>query len=384
MIKPANRLKQFNEYYFSSKLREVAQLVESGKDIINLGIGSPDLPAPRVAVDTVSSSFNHSGVHQYQSYKGLPELRQAVTEWYQKYFDVALDPDKEILPLIGSKEGIFHISMAFLDEGDSVLVPDPGYLAYRNCAKLAGAIPVAYDLLPEKNWLPDINELKSLVSENTKMMWINYPHMPTGAKATLEFLHELVEFARDNSILICHDNPYSFILNEDHLSIFNVKGSKAVAVELNSLSKTYNMSGWRVGFLSGNQEFINATQKVSSNINSGMFKPVQLAAIESLRLDRSWFKQQDVIYKKRKEVALELLKEMECAVEGDQAGLFLWARVPEKIKDVEEWLDSILYEKGIFMTPGSIFGKNGKDYIRISLCSPEENFHKALTRLKQH
>ena len=380
MIKPANRLNNFEEYYFSKKLREVASLIEAGNEIINLGIGSPDLPAPKKAIDAVAGSMGDSGVHQYQSYKGLPELRQAVSEWYKHHYGVSLDPDQEILPLIGSKEGIFHLSMAFLDEGDRVLVPDPGYLAYTNCAKLAGAIAVPYDLDEEKAWLPDLDEIENNLLPNTKLMWINYPHMPTGAKANLEFFNRLIEFAQRNSILICHDNPYSFILNSDQLSIFNAVGSKSVAVELNSLSKTYNMSGWRVGFLSGSPEYINAAQKVSSNINSGMFKPVQIAAIESLSLDPSWFRQQDGIYTKRKKVALALLQYLNCDVEIDQAGLFLWAKVPDRVIDVEKWLDTILYEKGIFITPGSIFGSNGKRYIRISLCSPVKNFEEALAR----
>jgi len=381
MIKKASRLDAFGEYYFSKKLREVAQLKANGLDVINLGIGSPDLAAPQVAVNQLNEAANQPGAHQYQSYRGLPELREAMSAWYERYFNVELNPANEILPLIGSKEGIFHLSMAFLDAGDSVLVPDPGYPAYTNCAKLAGANTIPYDLKAENNWLPDLNELEKQVTPRTKMMWVNYPNMPTGANVSREFFQALIEFAKRCQILICHDNPYAFILNENPTSILDFDGAKEVAVELNSLSKSYNMAGWRVGFLAGATPYIEATQQVSSNLGSGMFKALQLAAAEVLKLDESWFEELNEVYKKRKIVGTKILTSLGCPPKDGQVGMFLWAKAPDEVKNIEAWLDELLHATGVFLTPGFIFGKNGARYVRISLCNTVETLGEALKRI---
>lgn len=383
MIQKANRLNAFGEYYFSKKLREVAQLKADGLDVINLGIGSPDLAAPQVAVNQLNEAANQVGAHQYQSYRGLPELREAMSEWYQRYFNVTLNPVNEILPLIGSKEGIFHLSMAFLDVGDDVLVPDPGYPAYTNCAKLAGANIIPYDLKAENDWLPNLNEIAAQVTPRTKMMWVNYPHMPTGAGASRAFFESLIKFAKQHQILICHDNPYAFILNENPISILDFESARDVAVELNSLSKSYNMAGWRVGFLAGARPYIEATQQVSSNLGSGMFKALQLAAAEVLKLDNVWFEELNIIYKKRKIIGTKILTALGCPPEEGQVGMFLWAKAPDEITDIEVWLDELLHATGIFLTPGFIFGKNGARYVRLSLCNTVETLEKALKRIEK-
>ncbi len=380
-IVPAKRLQQFEEYYFSKKLREVAKLTAAGKPVINLGIGSPDLDPPSAAINRLSEASSEKGAHQYQSYRGIPTFRNAISDWYQKHFDLNLNPENELLPLIGSKEGIFHLSMAFLDVGDTVLIPDPGYPAYANCAKLVGATTQSYDLLESNNWLPDFDAIEKSLKPKTKMMWVNYPHMPSGTQANLELFEKLVAFGLRHNILICHDNPYAFILTEKPLSILQVEGSKSVAVELNSLSKTYNMAGWRVGFLAGASTFIEATQQVSSNLGSGMFKSVQMAAAVALQVDEDWFAQQNKTYLQRKKLGLELLKKLGCEVNGDQVGLFIWAKAPNGIIDVAEWLDQLLYEKNIFLTPGHIFGKNGVGYVRLSICSTVEMLETAMARL---
>ena len=382
MISKANRLNAFGEYYFSKKLREVAQLKAEGLDVINLGIGSPDLPAPQVAIDALNEAAKQSGAHQYQSYRGLPELREAIAKWYQYHFNVSLNPTNEILPLIGSKEGIFHLSMAFLDTGDTVLVPDPGYPAYTNCAKLAGANIVSYNLKAENNWLPNLDEIEKNLNPKTKMMWVNYPHMPTGAAASREFFQQLIHFAQKNNILICHDNPYTFILNENPISILDFEGAKDVAVELNSLSKSYNMAGWRVGMLAGAAPYIEATQQVSSNLGSGMFKALQVAAAEVLALDDTWFEDLNEVYKKRKMVSTKILTALACPPEAGQVGMFLWAKAPDEIKDIEIWLDELLHATGVFLTPGFIFGQNGARYVRLSLCNTVEVLEKALNRIE--
>jgi len=382
MISKSNRLNAFGEYYFSKKLREVAQLKAEGLDVINLGIGSPDLPAPQVAIDALNEAAKQSGAHQYQSYRGLPELREAIAKWYQYHFNVSLNPTNEILPLIGSKEGIFHLSMAFLDTGDTVLVPDPGYPAYTNCAKLAGANIVSYNLKAENNWLPNLDEIEKNLNPKTKMMWVNYPHMPTGAAASREFFQQLIHFAQKNNILICHDNPYTFILNENPISILDFEGAKDVAVELNSLSKSYNMAGWRVGMLAGAAPYIEATQQVSSNLGSGMFKALQVAAAEVLALDDTWFEDLNEVYKKRKIVGTKILTVLACPPEAGQVGMFLWAKAPDEIKDIEIWLDELLHATGVFLTPGFIFGQNGAQYVRLSLCNTVEVLEKALNRIE--
>ncbi len=383
MISKANRLNAFGEYYFSKKLREVAQLKADGLDVINLGIGSPDLPAPKVAVDALNEAANQPGAHQYQSYRGLPELREAIAAWYQRYFGVALNPANEILPLIGSKEGIFFMSMAFLDAGDAVLVPDPGYPAYTNCAKLAGARAIPYDLKPENDWLPDLNDIEKHLTKNTKMMWVNYPHMPTGATASREFFQSLIRFGQKNNILICHDNPYTFILNEHPASILDCEGAKEVAVELSSLSKSYNMAGWRVGMLAGATPYIEAAQQVSSNLGSGMFKGLQMAAAEVLKLDDTWFEDLNKVYKKRKILSTKILTTLGCPPDEGQVGMFLWAKAPDRVGDIEAWLNELLYETGVFLTPGFIFGQNGARYVRLSLCNREEILEKALEKIQK-
>ena len=380
-ISPAKRLDQFEEYYFSKKLREVAKLIAAGKPIINLGIGSPDLVPPKVAINQLTEASNQKGAHQYQSYRGIPTFRNAIADWYQKHFDVHLNPENELLPLIGSKEGIFHLSMAFLDVGDTVLIPDPGYPAYANCAKLVGAKIQTYDLLDSNNWLPDFDAIEKQLMPNTKMMWVNYPHMPSGTAANLELFEKLVAFGHRHNILICHDNPYAFILTEKPVSIFQVEAARSVAVELNSLSKTYNMAGWRVGFLAGAAEFIQATQQVSSNLGSGMFKSVQMAAAAALQVGDNWFVNQNEIYLKRKKIGTAILEHLGCEVRGDQVGLFIWGKVPEDIGNITEWLDELLYERNIFLTPGHIFGKNGNDYVRLSICNTVEVLETALARL---
>ncbi len=382
MIKKANRLNAFGEYYFSKKLREVAQLKADGLDVINLGIGSPDLAAPQVAVRQLNEAANQPGAHQYQSYRGLPELREAMSVWYQRHFNVPLNSTNEILPLIGSKEGIFHLSMAFLDVGDDVLVPDPGYPAYTNCAKLAGANIIPYDLKAENDWLPNLEEIAAQITPRTKMMWINYPNMPTGANASRAFFESLIAFAKQHQILICHDNPYAFILNENPVSILDFEGAKEVAVELNSLSKSYNMAGWRVGFLAGATPYIEATQQVSSNLGSGMFKALQLAAAEVLKLDDSWFEGLNEVYKKRKIIGAKLLAALGCPPKEGQVGMFLWAKAPE-VGDIEVWLDELLHATGVFLTPGFIFGQNGARYVRLSLCNTVETLEEALERIQK-
>ncbi len=383
MIKKANRLNRFGEYYFSKKLREVAQLKKNGLDIINLGIGSPDLAPPKEAIDTLRHKATEAGAHQYQSYQGIPELREAIAKWYARHFKVCLNPENEILPLIGSKEGIFHLSMAYLDKDDVVLVPDPGYPAYTNCAKLAGATILPYDLKAENDWLPDLEELEKNLPKKAKMMWVNYPHMPTGASATEAFFAELIEFGLRNNILICHDNPYCFILNDKPISILNHPKAKQIAVELTSLSKSYNMAGWRVGMLSGAPEYLSAARQVSSNIGSGMFRPIQLAATAVLDTDQSWFDKLNVQYLERKAIVLELLQAMDCQIAPNQSGMFVWAKAPEHIEDIENWLDGILHNTGVFITPGFIFGRNGSRYVRVSLCNKKELIQSALTRIKQ-
>jgi len=379
-IQAAKRLQQFEEYYFSKKLREVAKLIAAGKPVINLGIGSPDLNPPVLAIENLNAACSEKGAHQYQSYRGVPTFRTAISDWYKKHFEVRLNPENELLPLIGSKEGIFHLSMAFLDVGDTVLMPDPGYPAYANCAKLVGAKTQTYDLFASNHWLPDFEAIEKKLQHNTRMMWVNYPHMPSGTQASLELFEQLVAFGRRHNILICHDNPYAFIMTEKPLSIFQVEGARSVAVELNSLSKTYNMAGWRVGFLAGASEFIQATQQVSSNLGSGMFKPVQVAAAAALQMEDDWFVQQNKTYLRRKKMGIKLLESLGCKIESDQVGLFIWAKAPVGITDVAEWLDKLLYEKYIFLTPGQIFGKNGRDYVRLSLCNSVEVLKKACAR----
>ena len=380
MITTANRLNTVEEYYFSSKLREVGQLIAQGKPIISFGIGSPDLAPSKSIVEGIQSAVLEDNAHQYQSYQGLPALRKGMVELYKNNFDVTLDFNSEVLPLMGSKEGIMHISLAFLNEGDQVLIPNPGYPTYTSVTKLVGAEAIYYDLLEKNNWEPDIESLEKLDLSKVKIMWLGYPHMPTGARGSLDLFKKLVAFAQKHQILLVNDNPYSFVLNDSPISILQVEGAKEVALELNSLSKTYNMAGWRVGMVSGDASLINAILKVKSNMDSGMFYGIQKGAIEALKLDKSWFESQNEIYKRRRNLTYILAKKLGCEVDENAVGLFVWAKLPAGIQSSEDYINKILYEKDIFITPGTIFGSNGEGYIRFSLCVKEDKIEEAISR----
>ncbi|MEN8119636.1 MAG: aminotransferase class I/II-fold pyridoxal phosphate-dependent enzyme [Bacteroidota bacterium] len=381
MIEPAERLSTINEYYFSRKLKEISELRESGKDILNLGIGNPDMPPPVDSVKILHDRSSENQNHGYQSYTGNPNLRQAFVEWYQRHFQVELNAEKEALPLIGSKEGIMHISMAFLNPGDGVLIPDPGYPAYKSVADLLSANVLKYDLKEENGWFPDLDELQKMDMEKVKLMWVNYPNMPTGTKASLAQLENLVEFGIKNKILICNDNPYSFILNKQQISILNIPKAKSIALELNSLSKSHNMAGWRIGIVVGNEKYINNILKVKSNVDSGMYLPLQLAAVEALNSPASWYENLNKEYLGRREIAASLLKKLDCVFDENQSGMFLWAKIPQKFEDSYAFSDYLLYEYDLFITPGEVFGANGKKYIRISLAGKSDNLRTALERL---
>jgi LL-diaminopimelate aminotransferase len=380
MITTAKRLDVVEEYYFSSKLREVRQLQSEGKPIINMGIGSPDLNPSKAVVEAVVSAMQDENAHQYQSYQGLPELRKGMADFYQDNYGVALNPVNEILPLMGSKEGIMHISLAFLNEGDHVLIPNPGYPTYTSVTNLVGAVPVYYDLKEDNNWEPDFEALEKLELEKVKIMWLGYPHMPTGARGSLELFEKLVAFAKRHNILLINDNPYSFVLNDKPMSLLQVEGAKDVALELNSLSKTFNMAGWRVGMVLGNAATIDAVLKVKSNMDSGMFYGIQKGAVAALNCDKSWFEEQNVIYRRRRELTNKLAEKLGCKVYAEGVGLFVWAKLPEGIASAEDFIDQILYEKHIFITPGTIFGSNGEGYIRFALCVKEEKIQEAIER----
>ncbi|MBE7629982.1 pyridoxal phosphate-dependent aminotransferase [Tenacibaculum piscium] len=379
MIQPAKRLNTVQEYYFSKKLREVRELASQGKPIINMGIGSPDLLPPPIVINAIQESFEHAVAHKYQSYQGLPELRNAIATFYQQKFNVSANPENEILPLMGSKEGIMHISMAFLNQGDAVLIPNPGYPTYTSVTKLVGANPIFYNLNDASNWQPDFEELEKLDLENVKIMWVNYPHMPTGTNATLDTFEKLIAFGKKHQILIVNDNPYSFILNDNPISILQVDGAKDIALELNSLSKTFNMAGWRVGMVLGNPNFINQILKVKSNMDSGMFYGIQKGAIEALHLSDQWFKTQNKTYQERRELIFQLADILKCTYNKNSTGLFVWAKIPEG-KTSEEIADEILYTKDIFITPGTVFGSQGEGYIRFSLCISKKVIQEAISR----
>ena len=381
MITTASRLLTVEEYYFSKKLREVNQLLSEGNPIINMGIGSPDLAPHSSVIKAIQNAMFDKKAHEYQSYQGLPELRKGFANFYATHFNIDLDFNSEILPLMGSKEGIMHISLAFLNEGDEVLIPNPGYPTYESVTKLVGAKPLFYDLTDETNWFPDFEKLEELDLSQVKLMWVSYPHMPTGANGTIQFYEKLIAFGKKHSILIVNDNPYSFVSNDNQLSIFNVEGSKEIALELNSLSKTYNMAGWRVGMVLGNATLIAAVLKVKSNMDSGMFYGIQKGAIEALKLEEDWFKSQNEIYTKRRNLIFLLAEKLRCTFDKNAVGLFVWAKLPSNVKSAEEFIDSILYEKHLFITPGTIFGSNGEGYIRFSLCVTEEKIIEAIDRL---
>lgn len=380
MITTANRLNTVEEYYFSAKLREVRALVLAGKPIINMGVGSPDLKPSQAVIEAIQNAMNDATSHQYQSYQGLPELRKAMADFYEKQFKVALDPNAEVLPLMGSKEGIMHISLAFLNEGDAVLIPNPGYPTYTSVTNLVGAKAVFYDLTENGRWEPDFEALEKHDLSKVKIMWTNYPHMPTGATGSLGLFEKIVAFAEKHSILVVNDNPYSFVLNDNPISIFQAEGAKEVALELNSLSKTFNMSGWRVGMVSGKSEFIDAVLKVKSNMDSGMFYGIQKGAVEAFKSDDSWFATQNEIYGKRRELIFKLADKLKCTYDKNAVGMFVWAKLPENSPDAETFVDALLYQKNIFITPGTIFGSNGKGYIRFSLCISQEKIQEALQR----
>jgi LL-diaminopimelate aminotransferase len=369
MIQTASRLDLVQEYYFSQKLKEIAALNAEGKNIINLGIGSPDLaPHPNV-VKALNDSALSVKNHAYQSYIGIPALREAIADWYLRFFGVSLNPMNEILPLMGSKEGIMHVCMAYLEAGDIALVPNPGYPTYRAAALLSGAQVVDYELDERNNWLIDLEELEQKDLTKAKLMFVNYPNMPTGAKADVKFFERLVAFAKKHNILIINDNPYNFILNQDYLSLLSIKGAEGYVLELNSLSKSHNMAGWRVGMLCGHKDLISNVLKFKSNMDSGMFLPVQHAAIEALRFDKTWYDELNTIYAERQKKVFEILDLLECEYNKHQTGMFVWAKIPDNYKDSYELSDKILYDANVFITPGGIFGSKGNRYIRISLCA---------------
>jgi aspartate/methionine/tyrosine aminotransferase len=380
-IIPADRVSTVKEYYLQRKMKEVAMLNARGADIVSLGIGGPDrMPADEV-IDTLCSEAKKEGNHSYQLGIGLPELRKAFANWYGAHYGVSLNPDNEILPLIGSKEGILHISMAFLNPGDAVLVPNPGYPTYTSVSRLVGAEIINYNLKAENGWQPDFDELERLPLDRVKLMWINYPHMPTGAQASLKLFEKIVDFGRRHNILIAHDNPYSFILNDKPLSLLQVPGAKDVAIEMNSLSKSHNMAGWRMGMMASNEKFISWVLKVKSNIDSGQFKPVMLAAAKALSAPDSWYKQLNEVYKERRVVAEKIMTALGCTFDPAQRGLFLWGRIPDSEEGSEAVADRILHDARVFITPGFIFGSNGNRYIRISLCAPVDKLNEALNRI---
>lgn len=380
MIQPAKRLDTVQEYYFSKKLREVRELLAVGKPIINMGIGSPDLQPPSNVLEAIQNSLQDATAHKYQSYQGLPALRNAISDFYFDKFGVVSNSETEVLPLMGSKEGIMHISMAFLNEGDQALIPNPGYPTYTSVTKLVGAEPLFYNLSDATNWQPDFEELEKQDLKNVKIMWVNYPHMPTGTNATIATFEKLVTFGKKHQILIVNDNPYSFILNETPISILQVDEAKDITLELNSLSKTFNMAGWRVGMVLGNENYINQILKVKSNMDSGMFYGIQKGAIAALQLSDDWFLDQNKIYKERRDLVWKLADALECSYDKNATGLFVWAKIPGGKKS-EEVTDSILYDKDIFITPGTVFGSQGEGYIRFSLCVTSAIIKEAIARI---
>ena len=382
MIIKADRLNTVEEYYFSTKLKEVNSLIKKGKPIINLGIGSPDLTPPQDALEALKVSLTHQSANNYQNYNGLEGLRVSISKFYNKHYNVDLDFTSETLPLMGSKEGIMHISLAFLNVGDSVLIPNPGYPTYASVTNLVQAKVIYYDLVPENNWLPNFEELEKSDLKKVKLMWVNYPHMPTGATCDVDFFEQLISFAKKHQILLVNDNPYSFILNNKPISIFNVEGSKDYCLELNSLSKTFNMSGWRVGMVSGNKENISNILKVKSNMDSGMYYPIQRAAIAVLNSTNSWFDKMNEIYNERRVLVKKLADSLNCKYENKSSGMFVWAKINSNKKS-KEFTDDLLYKHNIFIAPGDIFGSNGEGYVRFSLCATKELITKAIKRINE-
>ncbi len=384
-IQPAVRLNAVNEYYFSKKLKEIAALNAEGKDIISLGIGSPDMPPSTETIDVLCENAKKENAHGYQPTVGIPELRQAMASFYKRWYDVDLNPATEIQPLIGSKEGILHVTLALANVGDQVLVPNPGYPTYTSLSKILGCEVVNYDLLPENNWEPDFETLEKMDLSRMKIMWTNYPNMPTGANATLDLYARLVDFAKRKNIVVVNDNPYSFILNRKPISILNIPDAKNYCIEFNSMSKSHNMPGWRVGMLATNAEFVQWILKIKSNIDSGMFRPLQLAAAQAYNNSETWHEEANFnVYSRRRKLAEKIMNELGCEFDKNQVGMFLWGRIPESYSDVEELTEKVLHKARVFITPGFIFGSNGSRYVRISLCAKEEKLLEALNRIKQN
>jgi hypothetical protein len=381
IVKPADRTANVQEYYFSQKLAQIERMRRDGSDVINLGIGSPDQPPSESTVSALIAEAKKSTSHGYQSYSGIPSLRKAFSDWYKKYFYVNLNPDNEILLLMGSKEGIMHISMAFVNPGDEVLVPDPGYPTYSSVTNLVGGIVRKYDLSEENGWLPDLKSLELSDLSKVKLMWVNYPNMPTGVKASVDLFEKLVAFSRKHRILLVNDNPYSFILNKEYISIFSVEGAKDTALELNSLSKSHNMAGWRIGMVAGQSDYIKTVLKVKSNMDSGMFLAMQMAAIEALNNPDSWYDSVNSVYIRRRKIVEQIMDLLKCSYDKSQIGLFVWGKIPENIPDCESYVEKILMKSLVFITPGFIFGKNGEHFIRISLCATEEKLNEAKNRI---
>lgn len=382
-ITPANRLQGVSEYYFSKKLKEVAQMNAEGKDVISLGIGSPDMPPSEDTINVLCQEARNPNGHGYQPYVGIPELRQAFANWYNQWYHVDLNPQSEIQPLIGSKEGILHVTLAFVNPGEQVLVPNPGYPTYTSLSNLLGAEVINYDLQEENNWQPNFDQLEQMDLSRVKLMWTNYPNMPTGANASMELYQKLVDFARKHNIVIVNDNPYSFILNDNPISILSIEGAKECCIEFNSMSKSHNIPGWRIGMLASNAQFVQWILKVKSNIDSGMYRAMQLAAATALSADESWYACNNANYGKRRQLAGEIMDTLGCTYDNNQVGMFLWGKIPASCKDVEQLTEKILHEARVFITPGFIFGSNGARYIRISLCCKDEKLAEALERIKK-
>lgn len=382
-IKPAERLSAVTEYYFSRKLKEVARLNAEGKDIISLAIGSPDMPPSKATTDKLCETARQDRAHGYQPTMGIPELRQAMSDFYKRWYRVSLDPQTEIQPLIGSKEGILHVTLAFVNPGEKVLVPNPGYPTYTSLSKILGAEIVNYNLREENGWQPDFEELENMNHDGVRLMWTNYPNMPTGAPAQLETYRKLVSFARKHNIVVVNDNPYSFILNEHPLSLLQIDGAKDYCIEFNSMSKSHNMPGWRVGMCASNSTFIQWILKIKSNIDSGTFRGIQLAAAEAYKNSAEWHRQANIeTYRQRRILAEMIMQELGCQFDKSQVGMFLWGKIPDKYSNAEELTEKVLNEARVFITPGFIFGSNGERYIRISLCAKDEKIKEALERIR--
>lgn len=382
IIQAASRMGEVKEYYFSRKLREIAQMRAEGKTILNLGIGSPDLPPAMGVIEELQTHSRKPSSHGYQGYTGIPELREAFASWYQQWFKVTLDPNGEILPLIGSKEGIMHISMTYLEPGDEVLVPNPGYPAYRAVAKLTGATIREYRLEEHLGWTADLDALAKTDLSKVKLMWVNYPNMPTGAQGQRAYYERLVTFAKEHKLLICNDNPYGFILNDEPLSLLSVPGAKEVVLELNSLSKSHNMAGWRIGMLAGAAPYLSTILRFKSNMDSGMFRPLQLAAVKALQQEEAWYTSINDIYRERRDRVYDLLNLLDCTYDENQVGMFVWAKIPAQYESGFALSDAILYKAHVFITPGGIFGSQGDNYIRVSLCSETAVFEEAIRKIE--